>query len=185
MPELPAAPPVQNHAFHLERASPRLVLRVRSRESRVGGTSLTLAGSKLPDRVGAVVEGRLRILCAGPGDWLIVHPPTEVARLRNVWTPELTAQSLTFVDLTAGLIVLEVSGTSLKEVLEKSCGLDFDPRHFGTGQCARTRFAQIPVVIDCVQDLSRLDLYVARSYAQYLQDWLLDAAQFVASAARP
>jgi heterotetrameric sarcosine oxidase gamma subunit len=184
MHELPAAPPAQNRAFHLERASPRVVLRLRSWEVRAESTPPTLAGCHLPDRVGAVVEGSLRILCTGPQDWLIVHPPTEVPRLRDAWAPALTAQSLTFVDLTAGLIAFALTGTSLREVFEQSCGLDFDRRHFGAGQCARTRFAQIPVVVDWIQDLGRLELYVARSHAHYLQDWLLDAAQFVAPATR-
>jgi heterotetrameric sarcosine oxidase gamma subunit len=179
-----SALPKRDDSFHLERASSRVVLRLRSWDARADATPLTLAGCALPDRVGAVVERSPRILCTGPGDWLIVHPPTEVGRLRDAWAPPLTAQSLTFVDLTAGLITLALSGTSLREVFEQSCGLDFDPRHFGAGQCARTRFAQIPVVIDCIQDLSRVELYVARSHAHYLQDWLLDVAQFVAPATR-
>jgi sarcosine oxidase subunit gamma len=115
---------------------------------------------------------------------LIVHPPIEVGRLRDAWAPALTAQNLTFVDLTAGLIAFELSGTSLRQVFEQSSGLDFDPRHFGAGQCARTRFAQIPVVIDCIQDSSRVELYVARSHAQYLQNWLLDAAQHLGRGSR-
>jgi sarcosine oxidase subunit gamma len=61
-------------------------------------------------------------------------------------------------------------------VLSKSCGLDFHPRRFALGHCARTRFAQIPVLIDCVDALPRFELYVQKSYSHYLEDWLIDAA---------
>src|ERR1700720_2293265 len=90
-------PSARGGAFHLQRAGPRLVLRLKCWQARVGGMPPTLAGCNLPDRVGAVLEGRPRILCMGPGDWLIVHPPTEVARLRDAWASELAAQSLAFV----------------------------------------------------------------------------------------
>jgi len=107
---------------------------------------------------------------------MLFPPPTDVVRLRNVWAPELTAQNLALVDLTDGLVVFEVSGSAARDVLSKSCGLNFHPRRFCTGHCARSRFAQIPVVIDCTQDSGVFELYAPRSYAQYLKDWLDDAS---------
>jgi sarcosine oxidase subunit gamma len=61
-------------------------------------------------------------------------------------------------------------------LLSKGCGLDLHPRSFPAGRCARTRFAQIPVVLDCPDEDSRFDMYAGRSYRQYLHEWLLDAA---------
>src|SRR6185369_17042658 len=120
---------------------------------RTGAAPLVLAASRLPDAVGPVIEGPPRVLCTGPGEWLMVHPPgIDVPHLRNVVAPELTAQNLALVDLTDGLVVFEVSGSAVRDVLSKSCGLNFHPRSFGSGHCARTRFAQIPVVIDCIED---------------------------------
>jgi sarcosine oxidase subunit gamma len=108
----------------------------------------------------------------------MVYAPTRIARLRSILAPELAAaQSLALVDLTAGLVVFEVSGSAVREILAKSCGLNFHPRRFGPGHCARTRFAQIPVVIDCIQDPGIFELYAPRSYLHYLKDWVCDAAQ--------
>lgn len=106
----------------------------------------------------------------------MVYAETNVARLRNVLAPQLAAQSLVLVDLTDGLVVLELSGTAARQVLATSCGLDLDGRAFAAGHCARTRLAQIPVVIDCVQDSGVFELYAPRSYGSYLEDWLLDAS---------
>jgi heterotetrameric sarcosine oxidase gamma subunit len=179
MPELrPAAPSTRDSVFHLQPASVRTVLRVKSwAAERTGAAPLALAGSRLPDGVGPVIEGPPRVLCTGPGEWLMVHPPSiDFTRLRNVWAPELTAQNLALVNLTDGLVVFEVSGSAVRDVLSKSCGLNFHPRRFGPGHCARTRFAQIPVVIDCTQDSGVFELYAPRSYAQYLTHWLSDAS---------
>jgi hypothetical protein len=58
----------------------------------------------------------------------------------------------------------------------KSCGLDLHPRTFPVGRCARTRFAQILVTIDCFDDTPRFELHLARSYAQYLDAWIVHSA---------
>jgi heterotetrameric sarcosine oxidase gamma subunit len=61
-------------------------------------------------------------------------------------------------------------------MLSKVCALDFERPAFAAGQCARTRFAQIQLIIDCIEDPGTFDLYVGRSCLRYLIDWLDDAA---------
>jgi sarcosine oxidase subunit gamma len=173
----PVTPSTRGGGFQVRPASALAVLRLKSwRPFRGGSAPLKLAGIALPASVGAVAEGLPRVLCTGPGEWLLVYAPSEGARLRNILAPELTSQGFALVDLTDGLAVFEVSGSHVREVLAKSCGLDFDSRYFGAGHCARTRFAQISVVIDCAESLGVFQLYVPRSYAPYLKNWLLDAA---------
>jgi sarcosine oxidase subunit gamma len=69
-----------------------------------------------------------------------------------------------------------VRGSAARELLSKGCGLDLHPESFPAGHCARARFAQIPVVIECLEEPPRFEMTVARSYLQYLQSWLEDAA---------
>jgi heterotetrameric sarcosine oxidase gamma subunit len=176
MPEWPATYAEREEPFRLRPASARSVLRVKSWLPHSPTMPLILGGCVLPHSVGAVTEGSPRVLTTGPADWLLSHSPTRVERLRNVWAPELTTKNLALVDLTDGLAVLEASGSRVREILSKSCGLDFAPRYFGAGHCARTRFANIPVVIDCLEDSGIFCLYVPRSYRHYLQTWLVDAA---------
>jgi sarcosine oxidase, subunit gamma len=132
---------------------------------------------ELPLEVGETRAGPPKVLCTGPGEWLLLHPPTEASALQGACARWLSSPGLALVDLTAGLVVLEVSGSQVREVFRKSCGLDFEPRHFSAGQCARTRFAQIPVVIDCLDAGSAFELYVARSYGAYVLAWLEDASK--------
>ena len=175
MADLSLARAASEVGFQVRAGSSRTVLRVASWEAgRVGDAQKVLAGCKLPGAVDTVIEELPRVLCTAPGEWLLIYPPTGVARLRNILAPELAAQSLVLVDLTDGLVVLEIAGSAGREVLGRCCGLDFDLRRFGAGKCARTRFAQISVVIDCIHEPSSFTLYAPRSYAAWLTDWLCD-----------
>src|SRR4051812_8511189 len=119
-------------------------------EHTQGGKPVVLAGQELPSQVGGILQGPMRVLCLGPGDWLIVSHEHTGSSMRAHFAPDLSEQGLALVDLTDGLAALEVSGSAAREVLSKGCGLDFHPRSFPPGRCARTRFAQIPVVIECL-----------------------------------
>jgi len=135
-----------------------------------------LAGRELPSQVGATLPGPVHVLCVGPGEWLIVSHEHPVSSLRECIEPDRRKRYLVLVDLTDGFAGLDVQGSAAREIMSKGCGLDFHPRSFPAGRCARTRFAQIPVVIDCLDQPCRFELYVARSYVDYLRSWLTDAA---------
>jgi sarcosine oxidase subunit gamma len=85
-------------------------------------------------------------------------------------------QGIAAVNLSQRLAVLRLKGPATQAVLAKGCGLDLHPRHFPVGRCARTRFAQLPIVVDCIDATPQFDLYVGRSYLPYLISWLNDAA---------
>lgn len=160
----------------LERIYRRSRLRVQSwQPQRIdAGSTVMLAGRALPTQTGATSPGATRILCLAPGDWLIFSDEHTAASLRNRFEPDLAGQGLSLVDVTDALECLEVQGAAARDILSKACGLDVHPRSFRAGQCARTRFAQIPVVIDCLDDVPRFELSVARSYLGYLRSWLAE-----------
>lgn len=162
----------------------RVALRLKSwlPEHASGRRTVMLDGRQLPSQVGTTMPGQIRALCLGPGEWLIVSDVGGGSTVREHIEQELGQQGLALVDLTHGLAVLEVRRPDVREVLAKGCGLDLHPRAFAPDQCARTRFAQIPVVIDSLDEPPRFELYVARSYLAYLQSWLADStAEFDAS----
>jgi len=156
----------------------KAVLRLKSwlPEQTGGGTPVRLAGRELPSQVGGMLHGPIRVLCTGRGDWLIVSRDSTHSSLDAHIAPDLSQQGLVLVDLTAGWTALEVSGPAAQELLSQGCGLDGHPGSFPAGRCARTRFAQIPVVIAGLEAPTRFELHVARSYFHYLRSWLTDAA---------
>jgi sarcosine oxidase, subunit gamma len=163
----PADEPAR-HAVRIEPIAPRAVLRLTS-------WSGALSDTDLPSRVGMTVPGAARALCVAPGEWLFISHEQDASNLREAFSPGLLQEGAVLVDSTDGIAAFAVEGPAVRDVLAQGCGLDFHPRSFPPGQCARTRFAQIAVVLDCL-DEARFELYVSRSYAHYLQAWLLDAA---------
>lgn len=170
--------PTVSAAVRIAAGEARGLLRLKSwrPESVTAGRPVVLAGRRLPAEVGATLAGPLRVLCLGPAEWLVISRERAGSRLREQFEPEAIEQGLALVDLSDGLAGLDVQGAAARDLLSKGCGLDLHPRYFAAGQCARTRFAQIPVVIDCLDEAPRFALYVARSYRQYLHAWLSDAA---------
>jgi sarcosine oxidase, subunit gamma len=153
----------------------RTVLRLKSWQWRsAGGASVVLAGWELPTGVGEMGSGPMRALCVGLDEWLLISQELDSQVMRARLEPLLIAQCLALVDLTDALVAFEVQGAVARELLAKGCGLDL--QQFSPGRCARTRFAQIPVTIQCLDEPMRFELLVARSYATYLRVWLIDAA---------
>jgi sarcosine oxidase, subunit gamma len=135
-----------------------------------------LEGRAFPSQVGATSRGSVRVLCLAPGDWLIVSREHTASGLRQRLEPDLAGQGLALVDVTDAFATIEVHGPAARELLAKGCGLDVHRHSFVTGRCARTRFAQTPALIECIDDSPRFELSVARSYFDYLYSWLKDAA---------
>jgi heterotetrameric sarcosine oxidase gamma subunit len=165
----------------------RTLLRVKTWTSGMSGTSklrpsgvtgvppgqrFAIAGVELPARVGATVPGELSVLCTGPSDWLLVARQALSWPARGSIEADCAGQSLALVDLSSGLSVIEIEGGRARDLLSKGCGLDLDRSAFAYPRCARTRFAQLAVVVEALEDQDSLDLYVAASHAHYLNEWL-------------
>jgi heterotetrameric sarcosine oxidase gamma subunit len=117
----------------------------------------------------------LRALGIGPGDWLIIPPEALAVTLRQGVHPEIEGQDLSLLEITDALSTLAITGRGAEAVLSTDCGLDWSPDRFPVGQCARTRFANVPVIVEKVDDLPRFELTVGSSYLAYLTAWLADA----------
>jgi len=137
----------------------------------IGGVPLPLQ----PNRV--AVMRAVRTLWLGPDEWLITAPDGAVPELLS-WINHAAADRRAQVtDLSASRIVIEIAGPRARALLEKGCGLDLHPRAFTPGCCAQTLFAQLPVILDQTSAMPSYRLFVRRSAARWLCDWLIDAAE--------
>jgi sarcosine oxidase subunit gamma len=120
-------------------------------------------------------EGARAALWLGPDEWLLVGEPTTGAAIVADLGAALGTRPHSAVDVSANRVVLELTGTGTKEVLSKGCSLDLDRRGGWTpGRCAQTLLARVPVILHERADASRV--LVRPSFADYLVDWLIDAA---------
>ena len=138
-------------------------------------------GTDLPLQCGEVSSrGAQTVLWLGPDEWLVISqmkPETLVASLR-AGAGDGRAQ---IVDVSANRTVLEVSGSAVREVLEKGCPMDLHPRAFADGTAVTTTLARVPVLLWKV-DATRFRVLPRASLAQYVAAWLLDAVQEFAPA---
>jgi sarcosine oxidase, subunit gamma len=137
-----------------------------------------LAGVPLalqPNRVASMRE--LRTLWLGPDEWLVTAPAGAAPDLLGRLSRALANHHAAVTDLSASRAIIELAGRNARELLQKGCGLDLHPRAFGPGRCARTLFARLPVIIDQVSAAPSYRLFVRRSSACWLAEWLIDAAE--------
>jgi sarcosine oxidase subunit gamma len=142
-------------------------------------TPVMLAGRALPAEVGMTLLGEVSFLCVTPAEWLIVSSALDARQMQDELEADLANQNLVLADLSEALVSFEVTGPHACDLLAQSCSVDFHPSRFRAGQCARTRLAQIPVVVAAIDATPKFELTVARSYAAYLQAYLQDAVQVI------
>lgn len=155
---------------------------------RVGGdTALEKAqqclGTDLPLKPKWIAANGVTVIWQAFDEWLLLTPDgaqDELLERLRAALADLHAALTDVSDLRAGF---EIKGPRSRDVLAKGCAVDLHPRVFATGDCAQTALARVRVTLCQLDDAPTYRLLVERSYAQYLWDWLADAAlEFVESA---
>lgn len=135
-------------------------------------------GASLPTEPNTAVEGDgMGALWLGPDEWLLITPPKMESHLMECLRKALAGIFSAVTDVSGGQTVISVQGPHARDVLTKGCSLDIHPRVFGSGHCAQTLLASVPVTIRQVDERPSFDLIVRRSFAEYLALWIEDAAQ--------
>jgi heterotetrameric sarcosine oxidase gamma subunit len=127
----------------------------------------------------AVVDGDLTVLWHGPGQWLIVRTPGAAPLADEL--AALCGEAAAVVDLGHARTALRFEGEGTRDLLAKGTSIDLRPAHFASGACALTALGKIGVVLHAVAPAT-IDVYMARSYAQALGEWLRHAAREIPTA---
>ncbi len=122
----------------------------------------------------------VQLLCQGPDEWLVVTPSGGGDKALKSLATATRTQHAAVVDVSESRTVIRVSGPRAGDVLAKGCAVDLHPRAFGPGRLAETLLASAHVIIHQVAadddgDGAAFDVYVHRSFAEYLWTWLEDA----------
>ncbi|WP_433035174.1 sarcosine oxidase subunit gamma [Actinomycetospora sp. CA-053990] len=148
-----------------------------------------VAGGPLPaqpDTWTELVAGQAQIpsgqaLRLGPDEWLL----TSAAARPEDWEFGLDEAAAPFggtaLDVSAQRTTVRVRGASARRLLASGCAIDLRPRSFPRGRCAQTLLGQAGVLLVALGVDARgaddLQLFVRPSFAGYVVDWLVDAAQ--------
>ena len=112
----------------------------------------------------------------GPDQWLLTsdtRPAEElVAHIDRTLSNLLHAAT----DMSSNNVCFALKGPAARTILAMGCGIDMHESAFMAGQCVRTQFANVQLLIVAVED-HVFDLYLDRSHARYLGDWIADAGE--------
>ena len=135
-------------------------------------------GLALPLAAGATASGgAATALWLGPNEWLVVTPPDGQGAAAEALRAALKDLWAAVTDVSDSRAVIGLSGRHAREVLMKGCSLDLHPRVFGPGRSAQSAVARALVLLHQTDEAPSYDLYVHRSFAEYLWLWLEDAAE--------
>jgi sarcosine oxidase, subunit gamma len=144
------------------------------------GAAAAILGVEAPSRPNTWVTGSgdvQSVIWLGPDEWLVISDlsalPTREAELRAAVGPYAGAA----VDVSGQRVKLTLSGQYVRDVLAKGCALDLHPSVFGPGSCAQTTLARAIVVLLAGENPDEFVVLVRQSFAGYLADWLIDAAE--------
>ena len=125
----------------------------------------------------AAEAGDITCLWLGPDEWLIVTPDERTPKALEALDAALAKLSTAAVtDVSDARAVIGLGGPRARDVMMKGCSLDLHPRVFRPGHCAQSLLAKAQVILHQLDDKPTYDLYVARSFAEYLWAWLEDAS---------
>jgi len=164
---------LEHPGFNLTETDQRSIVRLRIRPDGAGTASEAM---QLPQQALQSQNGNPDIHWLGPDQWLLTSESESAADIIANIENALAGQLFAATDMSSGLACFSLNGQSSRTLLAMGCGIDMHPGAFTTGQCIRTRFAQVPVFIVATGDFE-FDLYVDRSYGRYLHEWLAAAGE--------
>ena len=127
---------------------------------------------------------KITLLWLGPNEWLLVSnneipKETNTYELEQVMFDNISKTSLgAITNVTDHFTIFKLSGSNIFEVLSKGCPFDFSSDDFGDNKVVQTILNHIDVTIHRRTE-NDVDLYVRRSFAGYLWNWIKDSANLI------
>ncbi len=152
-----------------------------------GRKALTAAtmelGFSLPHLPRTSVSGRGRTaLWWSVDQWLVTCARARAHDLATKLETSLGRTHSMVTNVSDARCVIRISGDQTRELLMKGCNLDLLANDLAPGYVRRTQIAEIPVALHFVSDAPlSFDIYVFRSYATYIWQWLTIAGRASAS----
>jgi sarcosine oxidase subunit gamma len=158
----------------LGEAAHRTIINIRgdSSDAAFAGAVKAATGVDLPIKANTVNSNNgTSILWLGPNEWWVVTAPDRSDDLVPALRQAFQGQHTAVVDVSESRTVITVSGAKARDFLARGISLDLHPRVFGPGQCAQTGMSKANVLLHQVDDKPSYDIYVLKSFSDYLFRW--------------
>lgn len=118
-------------------------------------------------------KGDVTALWLSPDQWLILCPLKKCSKLSEKLQVGLKNIHSLVVDVSDARTIIRVRGKGAREVLMKGAPVDLTDEAIKQGFVRRLQFAEVAALVHVVSTTpDTLDLFVFRSYADYVWDWL-------------
>lgn len=156
----------------------KVVLRGSPDDAVFTNVAAELLGARLPTVPGTteVLPNEGRVFWLGPNEW-IIHVMADGAELTRKLDAGLAHCFHQAVDVTDQYTVIRLAGPRARGILAQACPLDFHPAVFAVGTVAQSRYSKASVMFYLADAQPVFDLQVRWSYADYLWNYLLAAAE--------
>ena len=158
----------------------RTIVNIRGTASNPAFASAVEAatGVALPAAANIVSTGGSRqILWLGPNEWWVTGVDGEADMLVETLREKFVGQHATACDVSESRAVIRLKGSKAREVLMRGVSLDLHPRAFRVGQCAQTGVSRTNALLHLVDDAPTFEVYVLKSFSDYLWRWLETVAR--------
>ena len=121
-------------------------------------------------------DAKVRVVWLGPDEWLLLTNWNEIDTLTADLTKALSKTYFALVDVSDNSTIIELKGKQSLEILMKGCSLDVHPKVFQPGCSVQTDLGLANIILLKIAEDPVFQIVVRASFANYLWDWLLDAA---------
>jgi len=154
-------------------------LRGQTDDAKFMAATKSVLGVALPvaPRTSAT-KGDVTVLWFSVDHWLVTLPRAETSKVLDALQKKTKSLFAFACDVSDARAIIRVAGDGVREVLMKGTSVDLTSPDISTGTVRRILFAEVAAACHVVDgDAGTLDLYVFRSNADYVWEWLLATAR--------
>lgn len=120
--------------------------------------------------------GDMKAFCLSTDQWLLLCPGDKATALQAGLVAALQGVHSLIVDVSDMRAVIRLEGEHARTTVMKGTSIDLTHGDYPPGTVRRMKFAEIGALLHIVED-TVIDIYVFRSYADYMWEFLLKAAR--------
>jgi sarcosine oxidase, subunit gamma len=120
--------------------------------------------------------GDTKALWLSPDQWLILCPGDKAQALTEQLSATLKSIHSLAVNVSDMRAIIRVEGEHARTTVMKGTSIDLTHGDYPTGTIRRMKFAEVGALLQIVEE-NVIDVYVFRSYADYVWEFLLKAGR--------
>ena len=136
-------------------------------------------GFNLPSQPRTFTASRARAaLWWSPDQWIITCTRGQSVKLTEALDQALNGFHAMVTNVSDARTIIRLSGHRTRETLMKGAAIDLTTSQIAEGYVRRTQISDVPVAVQIVSLKPEIiDIFVFRSYADYLWNWLARASR--------